>query len=66
MKHHTHQFEAIAHPGLSAEAKALGIMAAEVRRCVSCDKQTTYIQLKNKWVPLFSEAESDRQDILLA
>jgi len=66
MKHHSHKFEPIAHPSLSAEAKALGIMAAEVRKCSSCDRQTTYIQLKGKWVPLFSEAETDEQDILLA
>lgn len=66
MKHHAHKFEPIAHPSLSAEAKALGIMAAEVRKCSACDKQTTYIQLRNKWVPLFSENESDEQNILLA
>ncbi|GAB4488741.1 MAG: hypothetical protein OHK006_19540 [Thermodesulfovibrionales bacterium] len=66
MKHHTHTFVPIAHPSLSAEAKTLGIMAAEVRKCSVCDKQTTYIQLRGTWVPLFEEAEADEQDILLA
>lgn len=66
MKHHAHSFEPISHPGLSAEAKALGIMAAEVRKCSACDKQTTYIQLRGKWVPLFAESDADEQDILLA
>lgn len=63
---HVHDFEPFHHPELTAEAKALGIKAAELRRCRGCQKEMTFIWLKEGWFPLFKDKESDEQEILLA
>lgn len=63
---HRHDFEIIYHPSLTPEAAALGIKGAEVRKCITCQKELTFIQTKDGWFPLFQDTESDKQDILLA
>lgn len=64
---HVHKYMSIYHPGISSEAMSLGIKAAEIRRCESCNKETTFIQIKkDKWIPLFKDEAGDEQDILLA
>lgn len=63
---HRHDFEIISHPGLTPEATALGIKGAEIRRCITCQKELTFIQTKSGWFPLFEDTASDKQDILLA
>jgi len=63
---HIHEFEITSHPALNPEAAALGIRGAEIRKCVSCLKEITFIQTKSGWVPLFNDTEADEQDILLA
>ena len=63
---HKHDFEIISHPGLTPEAAALGIKNAEIRKCVTCHKELTFIETKSGWVPLFKDLEPDEQEILLA
>lgn len=63
---HRHEYEPSYHPALTPEAKALGIKAAEIRKCKSCGHEMTFIFIKSDWVPLFEEKEADERDILLA
>ena len=50
---HIHKYTSVSHPGLTSEAMSLGIKAAEIRRCETCKKETTFIQTtKDKWIPL--------------
>ncbi len=69
MKHqhtHEHEYESVYHPSLIAEAKALGIAAAEIRRCKICKQEMTFIFLKNEWLPLFEDEAFEKQGVLLA
>ncbi len=67
MKHkHTHEYESTYHPSPTAEAKALGITAAEIRKCKICKQEMTFVQLKNNWVPLFEDQEFEDQGVLLS
>ncbi len=63
---HRHEYEAIYHPNPSVPAKAIGIKAAEMRRCKTCLKEMPFVRIKNGWEPLFEDAESGDQGILLA
>ena len=64
---HRHKYEPISHPNISSELKEIGILAAEVRKCQTCQKEVTFLQTRDgKWVPLFAESETGEQDILLA
>jgi hypothetical protein len=64
---HKHKYEALSHHGISSEIMELGIQAAEIRKCKSCDKETVFVLTKkDQWVPLFDEGESEEKDILLA
>jgi hypothetical protein len=64
---HIHKYTSVSHPGLTSEAMSLGIKAAEIRRCETCKKETTFIQTKkDKWMPLFKDEAADEQNILLA
>lgn len=63
---HRHEYETIYHPGLSSAAKTLGIKAAEMRRCKTCQKEMPFVMIKKEWVPLFDDPESVDQGILMA
>ncbi len=63
---HRHEYESIYHPSPTAEAKALGITAVEIRKCMACQKETIFVLTKSEWFPLFEDGESEEQDILLA
>jgi len=63
---HRHEYESIYHPSPTAEAKALGITSAEIRKCTVCRKEMTFVLTKGQWVPLFEDGESGEKDILLA
>lgn len=63
---HRHEYESVYHPALTLEAKALGIKAAEIRKCKTCQKETVFVLTKNEWFPLFEDQESEERDILLA
>ncbi len=63
---HTHEYESVYHPSPTSEAKALGITAVEIRRCVGCLKEMTFVLTKSQWFPLFEDQEAGDQDILLA
>ena len=67
MKHkHRHEYESIYHPSPSAEAKALGIKAAEIRKCKICQKEMVFVLTKNEWFPLFEDQAFEEQGVLLA
>jgi hypothetical protein len=66
MQQHKHEYEAVFHPALSAEARELGITGAEIRRCKACPKEMTFVLVRERWFPLFEEKEADEKDILLA
>ncbi len=63
---HKHEFEIVSHPGLTPQARVLGIRNAEIRKCTTCKKELTFIETKEGWFPLFEDRESGEQDILLA
>ncbi len=63
---HKHQFETITHPSLTPEGEALGIKGAEIRKCLTCSKEETFVLTKDGWVPLFKDSELSTRDILLA
>jgi hypothetical protein len=63
---HEHEYETISHPSISSEAGTLGITAAELRKCRTCQKIIIFIMTSNRWIPLFDERELGEQDILLA
>lgn len=64
---HRHKYEPISHPNISSELKEIGVLAAEVRKCLTCDNEVTFLQTRHgKWVPLFADIESGEKDILLA
>lgn len=63
---HKHEFEAVYHPTPTAEAKALGVKSAEIRKCKTCDKEMIFVLAKNKWFPLFEYQEPEEQGVLLA
>jgi len=63
---HRHEYEAVYHPNLSAEAKTVGLRAVEMRRCKTCLKEMPFIMIKKEWFPLFEDPESGDQGILLA
>ncbi len=63
---HEHEFERISHPGLTQTGADLGIRGAQVRRCLTCRKELTFILTKKGWFPLFEENESNKEYILLA
>lgn len=63
---HRHEYESVYHPIPTPEAKALGIKAAEIRKCKTCQKEMTVVLTKDEWFPLFEDQESGERDILLA
>ena len=63
---HRHEYESDYHPTLSPEAKALGIRAAEIRKCKGCGHEMPFLFIKDHWVPLYDEKEVNERDILLA
>ncbi len=63
---HRHEYEAVYHPSLSSEAKTIGIKAAEMRRCKTCQKEMPFVMIKKDWFPLFEDPESVDQGILMA
>ncbi len=63
---HTHEYEPIYHPTLIAEVKALGMEAAEIRKCRTCKQEMTFIFLNNQWLPLFEDRTFEQQGVLLA
>jgi hypothetical protein len=63
---HRHEYEAVFHPNLAAEMKLLGIKAAEIRKCKTCQREMTFVLTRDGWVQLFEEKESDVRDVLLA
>jgi hypothetical protein len=63
---HRHDYEALYHPAPSAEAKTIGIKAAEMRKCKTCQKEMPFVMIKKDWVPLFEDPDSGDQGILLA
>ncbi|MBI4684586.1 MAG: hypothetical protein HY755_05260 [Nitrospirae bacterium] len=64
---HVHKYESISHHSITSELMELGIEAAEIRRCKTCQKEIPFLLTrKGKWHPLFQDAESNEQDILLA
>lgn len=62
---HTHEYETDHRLGLTPEAEALGLRAAEVRKCKTCGHENTFV-FKDKWFPLFDEAGREGKDILMA
>lgn len=46
--------------------KALGIKAAEIRKCKTCQVEMTFVLTKDGWVQLFEDKEPDERDVLLA
>jgi hypothetical protein len=63
---HKHDYEPVYHPSLTPEARELGIRAAEIRKCKTCQKETPFVLTKADWFPLFEDREYDERDILLA
>lgn len=63
---HRHKYETVTHHGITSELMELGIQAAEVRKCVKCEKEMPFVLTKKGWFPLFTEREADEKDILLA
>jgi hypothetical protein len=63
---HKHDFETVNHPSLTRDGEALGIRAAQIRKCHICKKEETLILTKKGWVPLFEESELSTPDILMA
>jgi hypothetical protein len=63
---HRHEYEAVYHPNPSAAAKTIGIKAAEMRKCKTCQKEMPFVMIRDHWVPLFEDTESGDQGILLA
>jgi hypothetical protein len=63
---HTHKYETINRPNVTPEIAVLGIKAAEIRKCDSCQKEMPFVFTKEGWFPLFEDLEVDEKDILLA
>jgi hypothetical protein len=63
---HKHEYEPVYHPNPTAETKALGIKAIEIRRCTICREEMTFILTKDGLIKLFEDMESDEKDVLLA
>ncbi len=63
---HRHEYEPVYHPNPTAEMKALGIKAIELRKCRICREEMTFILTKDGLFKLFEEAVSDEKDVLLA
>lgn len=63
---HVHDFKSVYHPTPSAELRALGIKAAEIRRCTACGKEMPFLLTARGWMQVFEEKEQDNRDILFA
>jgi len=63
---HRHEYEPIFHPNPAAEMKALGIKAAEIRKCRTCQVEMTFVLTKDGWFQFFEDKEADERDVLLA
>jgi len=64
---HVHTYEPVSHHGVTAELMDLGIRAAEIRKCGTCQKMMPFVQTKKgEWFPLFDDIETDEKDILMA
>lgn len=66
MANHRHDYEPVFHPTLTPRARELGIKAAEVRKCKSCQREMPFVSTDGEWFPLFEDREYDERDILLA
>ncbi|HSB52465.1 MAG TPA: hypothetical protein VLD40_07375 [Dissulfurispiraceae bacterium] len=63
---HIHDYETVYHQIPTAEVKALGVKATEIRKCKTCQKEMPFVQIRDTWVQLFEDREYDEKDILLA
>jgi hypothetical protein len=63
---HKHDYEPVYHPSLAPGARELGIKAAEIRKCKTCQKEMPFVLVKDDWFPLFEDREYDERDILMA
>jgi hypothetical protein len=63
---HKHDYETIYHPSPAPKARALGIEAAEIRRCKTCQKEMTFVFVRNEWFSLFEDLPFEDQGVLLA
>jgi len=63
---HKHTYETVSHHSPTSDTKALGIRAAEIRKCHTCKKEMIFVLTKDGWLQLFEDTESSKQDILLA
>lgn len=63
---HQHEFEIISHPSLTQTGANLGIKGAQIRKCLTCSKELTFILTKKGWFPLFEENDTKKDYILLA
>lgn len=61
-----HHYEAVSHPAVSSAAIELGIRGAEIRKCVHCGKETPFVMIHEKWLPLFEERGGGGEGILMA
>ncbi len=63
---HRHEYEPVYHPNPTAEMKAIGIKAIELRKCKTCNGEMTFVLTKDGLFRLFEEMESSEKDVLLA
>jgi hypothetical protein len=63
---HVHDFESVYHPTPAAEIRSLGILAAEIRKCKTCQREVPFVLTRQGWTQLFEDKEQDERDILFA
>lgn len=64
---HVHKYETEAHLGINPRLMEIGVRSAEIRKCMTCLKEMTFVQIREgDWLPLLDDRETDEQDILLA
>jgi len=64
---HVHKYETISRHGITYELLELGLEAAELRRCATCQKEMIFVLTKkDKWFPVVDERSVPDPDILLA
>ena len=63
---HKHEYETVERHAVSAEARAKGVEAAEIRKCTGCGHEAVFLHVQGKWLLLFDETQRSEKDILLA
>ena len=63
---HNHKYETVERHAVSAEVRAKGVEAAEIRKCNGCGHEAVFLHVQGDWVLLFDETQRSEKDILLA